>query len=362
LSEEGYATLAAGTYNQVDTATKPLYDGAMTFAAIRSTESPESFSWQVNLEPDQELKLIDPTHAEVYYAGGHPAFGIAAILAHDAVGTSVPTTLAVSGNILTLKVAHRGGSFVYPVVGGTGWQGGFRTYEVAMPPPELTQEEKEIFVGGVATADSRTRRFASMTFGPPVESPSSELPPALQATATGNETKRKYDFNPCFFEPAAQYPEGLNGVGGEEPSTRAYTELNHFCHGFQSEDGYVSIRWSAVIHGTAHYRLGELVWIKHEPDCDEWGPHKPVLINCYADTGKSTTRINVFGQYRFEPGDYLDTTQKTCMETNGTLGTRPPKQEYGGSILRENYHRYIRVRPVSDPCPWHNLSSTDVAP
>jgi hypothetical protein len=247
-------------------------------------------------------------------------------------------------------------------VGGTGWQGGFRTYEVAMPPPEVNKEEEEIYGAEIAKADSRTYRFATATFGPPEPSPTSELPPELWSSRTNNETKRKYDFNPCFFIPTNEYPEGLNGVGGGEPSTRAYTELNHFCHGYKSEDGYVSIRWSAVIHGTAHYRLGELVWIKHAPDCDEWGPDKPVLINCYADTGKSTTRINVLGQYRFEPGDYLDQTQKTCMETNGTLGTRPPKQEYGGNILRENYHRYIRVRPPSDPCPWHNLSTTDVAP
>ena len=90
------STVAADTESHVDTITRPLYDGGMIFQDIRDSSGPEVFSWEVHLEPDQELKAIDEKHAVVYYEGEHPAFGITAVPAHDAVGTNVPTKLMVS--------------------------------------------------------------------------------------------------------------------------------------------------------------------------------------------------------------------------------------------------------------------------
>ena len=64
--------------------------------------------------------------------------------AHDAVGKSVPTTLEVSPpNVVTLTVHHRAGNpaaggapFTYPIFEGSGWEGGFSTFEVTVPPSE----------------------------------------------------------------------------------------------------------------------------------------------------------------------------------------------------------------------------------
>jgi hypothetical protein len=144
ITEEETATVAPNTGEEVDSVVRPLYDGVMTFQAIRSESDPETYSWEVRLEPDQELKQISEQQAQVYYEGGHTAATINAVPAHDAVGTEVPTTLTVSGrNIVTLTVRHRNHGFVYPVIAGAGWQGGFQTSVVEMPPSEPLPGQEE---------------------------------------------------------------------------------------------------------------------------------------------------------------------------------------------------------------------------
>jgi len=125
----------------------PLYQGGMSFHAIQGPEGPEQFSWTVRLDTGQNLVQVDERHAEVRFDEDHVAVGIEAVAAHDAEGTSVPTTLAVSeGDVITLTVHHRAGNplaggapFDYPVVAGVGWEGGFHTYQVQMPPRETPQ-------------------------------------------------------------------------------------------------------------------------------------------------------------------------------------------------------------------------------
>lgn len=122
----------------------PAYDGFMSFPVIRGPEDPEEYAWVVELGEEQVLREIDAQHAVVFYSDKHVAFVITAEAAHDAVGSTVPTTLAVSDrNVITLTVHHRAGDpaaggapFVYPILGGTGWEGGFQTTRVPMSPPE----------------------------------------------------------------------------------------------------------------------------------------------------------------------------------------------------------------------------------
>ncbi|HYJ22202.1 MAG TPA: PASTA domain-containing protein [Solirubrobacterales bacterium] len=120
----------------------PAYDGMMTFPQIDGPTEPEEYSWEVQLHEEQVLKQIDERHAVVYYGDErHAMFSIAVEPAHDAIGTTVPTTLTVSGaNIVTLTVHHRtgnptagGASFSYPVMAGAGWEGGFSTVYVDIP-------------------------------------------------------------------------------------------------------------------------------------------------------------------------------------------------------------------------------------
>lgn len=123
----------------------PPYDGAMSFPEIKGPSDPQDFSWQVTLSEGQALQQLDDQTAVVYYERGlEPAFLITAEPAHDAVGTNVPTTLAVSGSdVITLTVHHRDGNplaggapFAYPIVAGSGWEGGFQTEVVIGPLDE----------------------------------------------------------------------------------------------------------------------------------------------------------------------------------------------------------------------------------
>jgi tripartite motif-containing protein 71 len=141
ISEEN-AALSGNTAANVDMVVRPKFDGVMTFSSIRDVSAPYKFSWQVDLAEGQSLRLIDPMDAEIVYEDGTRAVLISAEEAHDAVGATVPTSLSVSeGNILTLFVAHRDASYVYPVVAGAGWEGGFTTEIVVGPKDD--QEVKE---------------------------------------------------------------------------------------------------------------------------------------------------------------------------------------------------------------------------
>jgi hypothetical protein len=148
---DGRAVIAPNTHGSVDSIVRPTYEGDMTFQLIRDTSAPEEYSWRVQLGPEDTLTQVDSTHAEVFTDGTVPTLGIRAVAAHDADGSEVPTTLAVGPeNTIALIVHHRAGnpaaggaSFVYPISAGTGWLGGFQTFAVAMPAPEVVQNEEE---------------------------------------------------------------------------------------------------------------------------------------------------------------------------------------------------------------------------
>lgn len=176
------ATVCTDTADHIDTIVRPLYDGAMTFQGIRDPGGAEAFSWEVYLDPGQELKAIDDTRAAVYFEDGYLALTISAVPAHDAVGTTVPTKLTVSeGNVITLRVEHRAASFVYPVVGGAGWEGGFTTHSVVMPPPESNPEEKGIETFSVVSAPEPAGH------GDPGDATASKIPTYI----------RKYGYYAC---------------------------------------------------------------------------------------------------------------------------------------------------------------------
>jgi hypothetical protein len=123
-----------------------------SFTAIHSPADPEEFSAEVSLGEGQEIEQVDDQHVVVFFLAGEerrPAFGFTATPAHDAIGTSVPTSLRLDeGNTLTLIVHHRAGnpaaagsSFDYPISEGVGWEGGFQTYQVQLPPGEPRPSE-----------------------------------------------------------------------------------------------------------------------------------------------------------------------------------------------------------------------------
>jgi hypothetical protein len=170
------ALVWAGTPSAARAETCAPYEGGMTFPMIHGPEDPEDYCWEVQLGAGEKLRQIDDQHAEVDFESGHFAFGIQAKPAHDAVGTAVPTTLAVSDpNLITLTVHHRAGNpaaggapFDYPILSGTGWEGGFISEAVkgpadeseAKPKPTAPVEEIPALMCDVPALQGRTLQAA----------------------------------------------------------------------------------------------------------------------------------------------------------------------------------------------------------
>ena len=122
----------------------PLFDGSLSFPSIQGADGPTEFSWEVQLDDKQALEQVDDHSARVYYIDDPSvtAFSISPEDAHDANGATVPTSLEVSEpNILTLHVHHQDGNpaaggapFLYPVTYGAGWEAGFSTVVIVLPP------------------------------------------------------------------------------------------------------------------------------------------------------------------------------------------------------------------------------------
>jgi hypothetical protein len=139
---EEVAAVSAAASGGTDSIVRPKYDGFTAFQAIREANAPETYSWEVGMEPGQTLKPAeDGQSATVYFGDGTTsAMLISAMPAHDAVGHEVPTHLSVSvGNIVTLTVEHHKSTYVYPVLAGPAFEVGYLTIEVYIPPPPKGQ-------------------------------------------------------------------------------------------------------------------------------------------------------------------------------------------------------------------------------
>jgi hypothetical protein len=128
----------------------PPFGGAMSFPEIHGPADPEEYCWEVDLSEGQYLQQVSATEAEVFFESGHEAYAIKAMEAHDAIGTTVPTTLAVTDpNLITLSVHHRAGNpdvgeatFDYPILAGSGWEGGFISVQIQGPLDEAELKPK----------------------------------------------------------------------------------------------------------------------------------------------------------------------------------------------------------------------------
>jgi hypothetical protein len=145
--QNGVAGTTANVAKEVDSVIRPEYNGVQIAQAIRSESSPESFSWVVHLAPRQELTQVNSSQAEVVYADGTEAFLITAEPSHDATGKPVPTSIDVSGDEMTVRVEFHGGTFVYPIVAGEGWETSYEAPVIVQGPEDETQirerEERE---------------------------------------------------------------------------------------------------------------------------------------------------------------------------------------------------------------------------
>jgi streptogramin lyase len=341
------ATVAANTGSELDTIIRPVYDGAMQFSAIRSADAPEAISWQVHLFPEQELKLLDASHAAVMYPDGQVSYTITATQARDAIGTSVPTSLTVGSNgVLTLWVHHRqpppSGAYVYPIVAGAGWAGGFRTYISQLPPPmplgppeEETEEAEELVV---SPPEPSTPKEAG------------EEDPAVASRASTSTTGRFFRWIRCEKYPEVFDPSGPWGPlppvkrGGsincgnpfshEPPSDNVVYNFGVAGHFYVSPGNFVSHRGVSTngieCHKQVfrkHFDFDDQYWFEPEfaidpaSRCLWWSAH-PDGSGSIATPGG---HITAYGQWTAREGE------------DGTLGN----QKEVGSVM-EIYSRNTR--------------------
>lgn len=137
----------------------PVYAGGQMFPVIEGPDEPESYEWEVQLDPEQVLEPVDDQLAVVKSKTGALAFQIQAEPAHDADGKAVPTTLSVTDpNIVTLTVHHVGGGFRYPISPGEAYETGFATVTVIMPPGDQPPPEPTCVVPDLSGRSLRASR------------------------------------------------------------------------------------------------------------------------------------------------------------------------------------------------------------
>jgi RHS repeat-associated protein len=113
---DGATVVYANTQTDSDTVVKPLTSGFEEDTLLRSVDSPSRLSFRVGLPAD--ARLLPAKHGlggvDVVDQGAVIA-AVPAPSAQDAEGTVVPVSMSVSGDILTLSVDDRSGSYRYPI-------------------------------------------------------------------------------------------------------------------------------------------------------------------------------------------------------------------------------------------------------
>jgi hypothetical protein len=347
LVEEN-AAISANTASSSDTVIRPLNDGGMVFQMIRDEAAPEGYSYEVSLGEEQVLRAINEQQAEVYNSGHEPAFTITAAAAHDAIGTSVPTTLTVdSRNVITLHVHYRGGingqQFVYPIVAGTGWEGGFRTIEVEMRnplgEPEPIEEEdngeaKVTESGGHTIVRLGAVSAAAFSYPP------SQNPPHL------------YEFSECTYPPLGQ----IELQPGDAPPEEDYAFTNRddrtrtVVGGCAIPGSQIQLIDAVAVWGQFHYENGNGVWVNapEAANCAvlKGGYEKPVPVHCGIQPKSSNTAITARGDFKW-PQSGLHPLGPSCDTLYGHLRASAPHKE-----VEETLWTDLGPGGVGSPCPW----------
>jgi hypothetical protein len=104
---DGASVLDANTQTDTDTLIKPTTAGFAADTVLRSIESPQQLSFRVGMPAGATLvqPQVGASAVEIVKEGKT----VAVVLppsAHDAVGTPVPVSMTVAGDILTLSVDH----------------------------------------------------------------------------------------------------------------------------------------------------------------------------------------------------------------------------------------------------------------
>lgn len=384
LVEEN-AAVSANTGSAGDTVVRPLDDGGRIFQDIRDDSAPETYSYRVSLAPNQELRQIDATHIQVYYSYGFPSFMISAETAHDAIGTEVPTSIEITReDVVTLtihyKAGHEGQPFVYPIVGGTGWQGGFISEPAAFglsgsAPPEV-EEGPEEEAWELEQLENGDVILGLMAVGPPEEVEALTTAEAsvmeINPLEPHRKARKQFRFDICHPHLVAGDPppvgepewppgDGGGGEGGGDEKRALMAVLRFHCRDPEYGGNY----WRVTMSGRFHYVLHERVWLNwKEWDCAKTGGSEIFVVelaHCEAFFPNGThypsgTRfkgpIAALGEFRFPAGfgQFGAEAVPNCLTVGGWIYPNPRK---GPSGYYEEPLEYQKARGVllGEPCP-----------
>jgi hypothetical protein len=136
---------ASAGAEMVSDAEPVAYTSPGSFPDIASPAAAEEYGYRLeDLAPTDTVSQVSADEIVVFNEEGTPLFGIHRGLAHAADGATVPTTLRLEEeDLVVLTVHHREGNpaaggapFAYPITGGPGWEGGFRTISGEMNEPK----------------------------------------------------------------------------------------------------------------------------------------------------------------------------------------------------------------------------------
>jgi hypothetical protein len=294
---------------------------------------------------------LSPQEAAVKYTEGGPvAFTIRALPASDAIGTTVPTHLSISApDIVVLTVEHRGpspagGQFVYPVVDGTGWEGGYRTItvEMAEPVPPPSPEE-----GDVRESEEDGLIQVQVTVRGP-------------QTEDGNgDPEGSFAFHECVAKTTVQESleraEGVEGVGkavgggdpgeaaGDEKWSSIQKNVVRPCLELKEKG---SLAAGMMVRGVVHVIPYKWVWVnENQRECKKWGPDQPALVHCYVSPQKSKGSITAGGNFRMPANlELLDSSN--CYTVYGQLSSNGIIEEQLRIISSAG------AEPYFEKCQW----------
>jgi streptogramin lyase len=112
---DGASVVYPATASATDTIAKPTPRGFQLDAALRSSESPQKLYFRI--DGPQGSKLIENSGSGTIQvvSGGDTIATVAPPSAQDSAETNVPASMHLDGHTLVVDVAHRSGSYLYPI-------------------------------------------------------------------------------------------------------------------------------------------------------------------------------------------------------------------------------------------------------
>jgi RHS repeat-associated protein len=113
---DGAGVIYPNTQTDADTLVKPTTEGFELDSLLRSIDSPGELHFRVGMPHGARLVKGKGSGAVSIEAGGQTLAEIMPPSAEDAVGTPVPVSMSVAGDMLTLVVGLDSGSYQFPVL------------------------------------------------------------------------------------------------------------------------------------------------------------------------------------------------------------------------------------------------------